>query len=193
MAMRRRSRSRRKRPAVMLLALLALAAGGVWHLTVGGDSAPGRQTAAADMEEEPPLLEAEVIKFAPDDPGGMDIPHQDKSVYTRLTTPGAASAGKGAGDGDGAQTEAQADAQAHYVVQLASFSRRAEARDALTRLRTRFPSLLAAAALHIQSADLGEKGAEHRVRAGAFAVREEARKLCLALRAHGQDCLVTVR
>ena len=49
---------------------------------------------SVDAVLKPPLLEAEIIKFKPDDPGGIEILHQDKSIYQRLTPGGEVSTGE---------------------------------------------------------------------------------------------------
>ena len=180
---RRRRRASRGRRAAVVLFLLLPAAAAALYLSVDG----ARRGADADAQPEPPLLQAEPIKTVPKDPGGLEIPHQDISVYTRLNAAPAAPAEAVA------VSPATPESAGEYVVQLASFSRREEAEAAIPRLRGRFPGLLAGAPLRIQSADLGARGLRHRVRAGAFAAREDARRLCQALRRHGQECRVAVR
>ena len=204
---RRKAASRRR--AVALLFLLLAAGGGAVHFTgldvavpglfpapafaperQGGDSGGIRGDGDDRPAAAPPLVQAETIKFLPEDPGGLEIPHRDKQVFTRLAAPG--SGAGGATDAPARDSGAQ-DPAAQYVVELDSFPGREDAEAALSRLRQRFPGLLAATPLHIQSADLGSLGSRHRVRAGAFAGRAQARSLCLALRSHGQRCRVSVR
>lgn len=69
----------RRAPLVLLVALggVAVVAGGVIF---------GYQLLTADPSDEVPLVKVEGTpsKVAPDDPGGMDIPHQNKLIYDRI-------------------------------------------------------------------------------------------------------------
>ena len=80
-----------------------------------------------------------------------------------------------------------------FVVQLAALRSRDGARPAWASLQKAHPKLLGGRELAIQKADLGDRGIFYRVRAGFFADRAAARGLCNALKARGQDCLVTKR
>ncbi len=80
-----------------------------------------------------------------------------------------------------------------FVVQLISIRSRARARPAWTRLQKKHPALLGDRELAIQKADLGDRGIFYRIRAGFFADRASASRVCNALKTRGQDCLVTKR
>lgn len=78
-------KQRRVRPMALILALVVLAtlfAAVAWFSISNDGSLGGRQIAAF----EPPVLKAnpEPYKRKPDDPGGMQIPNQDKLVYERI-------------------------------------------------------------------------------------------------------------
>jgi len=60
------------------LLLLALGGGVAWSLFGSGDSANGAKGDVPDIQAEMP------IKKRPDDPGGIDIPHQDVTVFQQL-------------------------------------------------------------------------------------------------------------
>ena len=188
-ARRRRGRARQRnaaprRRAILLFCLLLLLFGGAaLHIPRTGDDG---ETGAESAQGEPPVIAAPIIKSAPDTPGGKEIPHQDLLIYERLAA-GAEPAREAAPD-----SAAASETEWRYVVQLAAFSERESAEAAIPQLRERFPALLASLPFHIQRADLGSGGLWHRVRAGAFAQREEALLLCQAFAARGQDCLVTV-
>ncbi len=80
-----------------------------------------------------------------------------------------------------------------FVVQLASLRAKAGARPAWARILKDHPALLGERVLAIQQVDLGDRGIFYRVQAGFFVARAEARALCDALKARGQDCLVVKR
>lgn len=76
----RREPARRAGPSRLWFALvaLAIAAGAIWYAF--------EQTNRVGEEGVAPLIKAEEgpTRVKPDDPGGMEIPHQDKAVYEKL-------------------------------------------------------------------------------------------------------------
>lgn len=74
-------------------------------------------------------------------------------------------------------------------VQLSSQRSEQAARSAFTALQRKFPSVLGAAAVDIQQADLGTKGVYYRARVG-MPTRDAAAALCEQLRSAGGDCLI---
>lgn len=77
-------RSAMSRFAPLAIALVAL---GGFGAIIGYYYATGRDDASGVT----PLIKAEdrPIKVRPDNPGGMEVPFQDKEVYSRVTQPGA--------------------------------------------------------------------------------------------------------
>ncbi len=100
---------------------------------------------------------------------------------------------------DMAPAEATADprfrfaADGTYVVQIAAFRSREAADEAWARSVRRAPDLYGPAEKMIQRADLGARGVFYRLRAGAFAGRDEAKAFCDAVKVSGGDCIVAQR
>lgn len=80
-----------------------------------------------------------------------------------------------------------------YAVQLASArSEEISARE-WTRLAREHATLLGGIAHEIARAEIAGRGTYYRLRVGGFDAADEARNLCTALKAEGQDCLVVRR
>jgi cell division septation protein DedD len=78
-----------------------------------------------------------------------------------------------------------------YGVQLASYSKSDSARTAWRTLQRQLKPLLDAVPFTIRRADLGPpKGVVHRVIAGPFPDRNQARALCRSIKARGGTCFV---
>ncbi|WP_350334164.1 SPOR domain-containing protein [Coralliovum pocilloporae] len=77
-----------------------------------------------------------------------------------------------------------------YVVQVSSQRSEDQARNAYSSLQRRYPGLLAVQPVHIQPADLGDRGVYYRAGVGPMSTRAEAIKFCENLKAAGADCLV---
>ena len=65
-------------PALIAWVTLSAFAGALWFAY--------EQGVRTGMEATPPLIKAEAgpVKVPPDDPGGLEVPHQDKEIYERL-------------------------------------------------------------------------------------------------------------
>ena len=65
-------------PALIAWVTLSAFAGALWFAY--------EQGVRAGMENTPPLIKAEAgpVKVPPDDPGGLEVPHQDKEIYERM-------------------------------------------------------------------------------------------------------------
>jgi hypothetical protein len=61
------------------------------------------------------------------------------------------------------------------------------------RLQGVFPQLLGDTSLLLQSAEVAGVGKVYRLRAGPFATRDKAAKVCAQLKSKQQDCLVVNR
>ncbi len=77
-----------------------------------------------------------------------------------------------------------------FVVQVSSQRSAADAQGSWRALQTRYPNLLSSYTAAVKQVDLGERGIYYRAQVGPFASRDEANKLCQALRAQGGDCVV---
>jgi hypothetical protein len=80
-----------------------------------------------------------------------------------------------------------------FVAQLAALQSESGVEPAWNRLASRAPDLFAHARLDVERADLGQRGTDHRVRAGYFADRDNATRFCERIRRMGQDCIVVAR
>ena len=65
-------------PALIAWVTLSAFAGALWFAY--------EQGVRTGMETTPPLIKAETgpVKVPPDEPGGLEVPHQDKEIYERL-------------------------------------------------------------------------------------------------------------
>ncbi|MEM8920515.1 MAG: SPOR domain-containing protein, partial [Pseudomonadota bacterium] len=80
-----------------------------------------------------------------------------------------------------------------FVVQLSSLRSSAAADAQWAKITGENEKLFSGAVKLVQTADLGEKGVYHRLRAGAFATRDDATAFCNTYKQAGGDCLVTAR
>lgn len=228
----------------------------------------------------PPIISADTtpVKEKPEDPGGMEIPHQDKQVFgvlksdgetvvveklmqppeeatedapatneTAATTDNGEAAPKedliaktiekveqeakdGAETAENATQEAVSEAKTtvtketeteteskaeekvavvapkpapkpkakpaatasgtRYRVQLGSFRSNEAAQNQWKILNSKFGALLSNVSHRVQDVTVQGKGTFHRLQAGAYESRAGANKLCDALKAKKQDCLV---
>lgn len=61
----------------VVLIALSFMVGVVWKLYVGGSSPDGQEVPIVRADDNP-------FKVSPDDPGGMDIPHKDSTIFSSL-------------------------------------------------------------------------------------------------------------
>lgn len=93
-----------------------------------------------------------------------------------------------------ANSVAQQVAGGKWQVQLVASGNRAAVEKTWIDLSGRYGAVLGGLSHEIQSADLGAKGMIYRLRAGSFASKEEAQKVCNGLKAKGMnDCIVKER
>lgn len=78
-----------------------------------------------------------------------------------------------------------------YVAQIAALRSKPAAEEAWARFAKRNPELFGPVKQDIETADLGEKGIYHRLRAGYFPDRAAANQFCAGMRDMGQECIVT--
>jgi hypothetical protein len=78
-----------------------------------------------------------------------------------------------------------------YLVQLSAQRSMDEAQSAYAAAQQRYASVLSSLTPQIQEADLGAKGIFYRVRVGPWESRDDAIKVCEALKEEGGNCFVT--
>lgn len=78
-----------------------------------------------------------------------------------------------------------------FVAQIAALRSKPAAQAAWARFAKLNPDLFRSVKQDIETADLGEKGVYHRLRAGYFPDRAAANQFCAGMRDMGQECIVT--
>ena len=91
------------------------------------------------------------------------------------------------------QAPAAGSAAGEFAVQLVSLKDAGAAKKEWGRLQGVFPDLLGDKSLLLQTADVAGVGKVYRLRAGPFATRDMAAKVCAQLKSKQQDCLVVNR
>lgn len=81
------SRSLWLRVLLILFLLLIMATGGLFLISME-DTMKDEKAAAVVEILDPPIVASEEIKTPPEEPGGLEIEHQDKLIYERLTPAG---------------------------------------------------------------------------------------------------------
>lgn len=158
------------------------------------------------------------VKTRPADPGGMVVEDQDKLIFDKVSgeeteLPDQIQPGpeQPLGDLEGKSIEdliletepegtvvAEASpttqpVEALYIIQLGAFSEEAGATRAWAILQDRYKTVIGTLTPDIQKATLSEGRILYRLRAGFFADREQAIRICTRLKELGQDCLATTR
>lgn len=175
---------------------------------------------AADNGE-PPLISAETepVKTKPEDPGGMEIPHQDRLIFdrvsgeeTKLEDNVQPTAEQPLGDlgvdttiadliketepkpvpAKTAATTPPPNA-GNYIIQLGAFGQETGAENAWRILSERYASALNSLTRDIQRMTTSDGRTLYRLRAGYFSTEAEAERTCTSLKALGQDCLAAAR
>ena len=77
-----------------------------------------------------------------------------------------------------------------HVVQVGAFRSDAEARAQWARLQSRLGNYVDGKSIHVEEADLGDRGVYHRLRIGPFSSSGDASTYCSGLKERGQDCLI---
>lgn len=78
-------------------------------------------------------------------------------------------------------------------LQLGAVRSEQEARDSWNKLTKKFPQLVGGKSLHIERADIPDKGTYYRIQLYPFADKAEADALCKQLDAQGQACFAIVK
>lgn len=80
-----------------------------------------------------------------------------------------------------------------HVVQVGAFRSDADARAQWARMQAKLGAYADGKAIHIETADLGDRGVYHRLRIGPFANSDAAKDYCVGLKERGQDCLIKAK
>lgn len=143
-----------------------------WALAADSATAQSRTLAARDSDV--PLIKAEPgpVKVKPDDPGGLKVPHGDKTIYERIQSR----------QKDGQRTE-------KYRIQIGSFADTQAAESRWQGLRRSHREVLGSLKMHIEKVTL-ERGRKtiYRLQAGPLDSPAEVKKVCLALAERKVGC-----
>ena len=145
-----------------------------------------------------PLIKADTgpIKIKPENPGGLDVPHKDKSIYERFeghrkVVP--------AGDPKKPQQTASntkpgqknlAQAIGPYRVQLGSFANTESAQRRWQELRSHHADLIGSLQMVLERVEVRAKGTMVRLQAGPLKTADEVQKLCAALAKRKVGCFL---
>ena len=148
-----------------------------------------------------PLVKAETtpLKVKPANPGGLQIPHKDKSIYERFETHRkvvpAADPSKGpkkphqlASTKPGEKTVAQDIGP--YRIQLGSFSNTESAQKRWQELKRRHGDLVGSLQMVLERVEIRAKGTMVRLQAGPLKSADDVQKLCAALGKRKVSCLL---
>ncbi len=137
------------------------------------------QTRVAARDGDVPVIKAEPgpVKIKPDDPGGLKVPHRDKTIYERIQS--RHSLGK---NGQGPEK---------YRIQIGSFGDTQSAAKQWQGLRRTHRDVLGQLQMHIEKVAL-ENGRKtvYRLQAGPFESAAEVKKICSALAERKVGCLL---
>lgn len=164
-----------------------------------------------------PLISAETdpVKTKPDDPGGMEVAHQDRLIFDRVSgqetklednvQPTAEQPLDDLGqdttiadliaetEPEPAKTASAAPPPGNYIIQLGAFGQQTGAENAWRILAERYSGSLADLVPDIQRMTTSDGRTLYRLRAGYFATEAAAERACTSLKALGQDCLAAAR
>ncbi len=139
-----------------------------------------------------PTIKAEAgpIKIKPQDPGGLKVPHKDKSIYEQLE--GGRKPVPAADTGKSPKKAEKKVAQAigPYRVQLGSFETAAGAQKRWAEIKSRNGDLVGKLDMVLERVQLKAKGTVYRLQAGPLKSSDEVQKLCDALAKRKVGCLL---
>ena len=161
----------------------------------------GPQTLARAEATSVPLVKADTtpIKVKPKDPGGLRIPHQDKSIYERFES------GRKvvpAGDPGKGQKNPRQHASAKpgdknvaqdigpYRVQLGSFTSTEKAQRRWNELKSKNADLFGSLQMVLERVEVKNKGTLVRLQAGPLKTSDDVQKLCTALGKRKVSCML---
>jgi len=139
-----------------------------------------------------PLIKAEAgpLKVKPKDPGGLKVPHKDKSIYAQLEGGRKPVPAADAGKTPKKPEKKLAQAIGPYRVQLGSFETAATAQKRWQELKRRHGDLVGKLDMVLERVQLKAKGTMYRLQAGPLKSSAEVQKLCAALSKRKVGCLL---
>ncbi len=147
-----------------------------------------------------PVVKAEAgpIKIKPSDPGGLRVPHGDKSIYDRIATPrqvvpaGDPKRPRQVAAVPGAKPDPKKPAQAigPYRIQVGSFKDSQAANKRWAELNSKHGDLVGKLQMVLERVELGGKGTMYRLQAGPLKSADDVQRLCTALRGRKVGCLL---
>ncbi|HEY7608815.1 MAG TPA: SPOR domain-containing protein [Alphaproteobacteria bacterium] len=144
-----------------------------------------------------PLIKAEPgpIKVKPQDPGGLKVPHKDKSIYEQIEShrkvvPAADPGKNRKAPARKAAPKNLAQAIGPYRVQLGSFENAESAERRWQEIRKRHGDLVGKLQMVLERVELKAKGTMYRLQAGPLKSPEEVQKLCAALGKRKVGCFL---
>jgi len=161
----------------------------------------GSQTLARAETASVPLVKADTtpVKVKPKDPGGLKIPHQDKSIYERFESgrkvvpagdpgKGQKNPRKSAAPKPGDKSVAQDIGP--YRIQLGSFTTTEKAQRRWNELKGRHADLVGNLQMVLQRVEVKNKGTLVRLQAGPLKSSDDVQKLCTALGKRKVSCML---
>lgn len=161
----------------------------------------GPQTLARAEASSIPLVRADTtpLKVKPKDPGGLRIPHQDKSIYERFESGRkvvpAGDPGKGQKNPRQSAAAKQGDKNiaqgiGPYRIQLGSFTTTEKAQRRWNELKGRHADLFGGLQMVLERVEVKNKGTLVRLQAGPLKSSDDVQKLCTALGKRKVSCML---
>jgi cell division septation protein DedD len=177
---------------------IGLPSGDAGALQPAGEPAGEPAETAAELQAAktvPELPAAPSAQAAQDVAGSQGQAGETQSAATQATTTQATTtpAPTTPAPTTPAATTPATRAAGDFAVQLVSLKDSGAAQQEWSRLQGVFPQLLGDKSLLLQSADVAGVGKVYRLRAGPYATRATAAKVCAQLKSKQQDCLVVNR
>src|SRR5262249_21416815 len=135
------------------------------------------------------------VRVKPQDPGGLKVPHKDKSIYEQIEShrkvvPAADPAKKGKSTAPKPTDKKLAQAIGPYRIQLGSFESAETAQRRWQELKSGHAELIGNLTMVVERVELKAKGTMYRLQAGPLKSPEEVQKLCTALAKHKVGCFL---
>jgi cell division septation protein DedD len=143
-----------------------------------------------------PLIKAEPgpVKVKPQDPGGLKVPHGDKSIYERIESHRkivpAGDPGKSPKTSPKGTNKKLAQAIGPYRIQLGSFESSETAQKRWQELKSRHADLIGKLEMVLERVELKAKGTRYRLQAGPLKTPDEVQQLCTALGKRKVECFL---
>lgn len=139
-----------------------------------------------------PLIKAEPgpVKVKPADPGGLQIPHRDKSIYQQFESHRKVVPAADPAKAPKATEKKIAQAIGPYRVQLGSFETSESAQKRWQEIKSRHADLVGSLSMVLERVELKAKGTKYRLQAGPLKSADDVQKLCSALAKRKVGCLL---